>query len=785
MKNFSKLISAVLVFSIIATSSGCKEKNKKETKTESVSDPYTAVQLSDIYYQRNKSDITDGLYMLFSCEKYKDGFFLLGSSSTKSPAFYLADEKLENVTEFDIPDFSIGVSYCIDVSYDGFIYTLVNEDDYGDLPDPDIYAEDYDAELYESVAEYSLMLYKYDMQGNLVSSTDLEELYSLTSGGKVEVTYLHTSSDGQNFICNIDGAEYSFSADGTVYGETQTDDEKFYTAYGKNSDGTLLCAVTDEKREMVNFCEFDFENCNAKESDIAYNVGETVHHIFEGSGEYSFYFVTNNSIIGVNKKDNSLKTLFSVKASNIASHEIQYAFFDENELCTLVVSDYAMLKAEKITHTPRTAEEVANIPVLTIGAPYSVTSYSNIEKLIEQINDEFGDYRIEIKDYGEYSTEENPEGNIDAINQDFIEGTAPDIFVLDDYTPIENMGAFEDLYNFIDNDPELSRDVFIPKILEYAENDGKLYSLPIDFSIVTCAGKTKYVGEKENWTYAEYIDTVTGLKDIVPYTYSGLMDSDIYDRQSILSQFNYFKSFFDFESGTCDFDNKDFISILEYCYNSSDNADLNEYEYEDLTIEEQNEQYMKSQLSYRNDQALLYQCYISNFQNYLEITAGYFDNEEITFVGYPSNDVTGTQIRFHESLRINASSKNKELAWEFIKRLIDYTYTEAPGAFGITKEAFENDAEFAKQPLIRDYTDYTGEYFHTGKELIEIGNVTDKEIEGVYHLLDIAKKEKIIPYDYIEIIYEEAEKYFQDKSTTKQAAEMIQNRLSIFIAEQQ
>ena len=143
---------------------------------------------------------------------------------------------------------------------------------------------------------------------------------------------------------------------------------------------------------------------------------------------------------------------------------------------------------------------------------------------------------------------------------------------------------------------------------------------------------------------------------------------------------------------------------------------------------------MKSQLSYRNDQALLYECSISNFQCYLEITAGYFDNEEITFVGYPSNDVTGTQIRFYESLRINAASKNKELAWEFIKRLMDYTYTEAPGAFGVTKEALENEAEFSKQPLIRDYTDYTGEYFHTGKELIEIGNVTDKEINGVYHI---------------------------------------------------
>lgn len=784
MKKFKKILSALIAVSLTLSAFGCKEKKQKE-KISTEADPFTAVQLSDIYYQRSKSEVTDGLNMLFNCEKYKDGFFLLGSSETKTPAFYLTDEKLENVTELEIPDFSIGASYCVDVSYDGFIYTLVNEDDYGDLPAPDIYAEDYDAELYESVVEYSLMLYKYDTQGNLVSSTDLEELYSLTSGGKVEVTYLHSSADGQNFICNIDGAEYSFSADGTVYGEFKENDEQLFTGYGKNADGTLICAVTDSDRKMVNFCEVDFENCSVKESEITYNVGETVHRIFEGSGNYSLYFVTNSSIIGVNKNDNSLKTLFSIKTSGKASHEILYTLFDENEKCTLVISDYSTYKVEKITYTPRTKEEVENIPVLTIGAPYSVSSYSYMGQLIEQINDEFGDYRIEVKEYGEYSTEENPEGNFDAINQDFIEGTAPDVFILDEYSPIENMGAFEDLYNFIDNDPELNRDAFIPQILEYAENDEKLYSLPLEFAIVTNVGKTKHVGEKESWTYAEYIDTVTRLKNTVPYTYSGLMDSDIYDRQSILSHFDYFKSFFDLENGTCDFDNEDFINILEYCYNSSDNSDLNEYEYEEPTLEEQIEDYVKISMAYRNDQALLHNCYFSSFQSYLETTAGYFDNEEITFVGYPSNDGTGTQIRFNESLRINAASKNKELAWKFIKKLMDYTYAENNITFGITKESMKKAAELAKQPLIRDDTDYTGAYFHAGDKWIEIGNVTDKEIEGVYHLLDIAKKEKNIPYDYIEIIYEEADKYFHDKCTAKQAAEMIQNRLSIFIAEQQ
>lgn len=781
MKKFKKILSALIAVSLTLSAFGCKEKKQKE-KISTEADPYTAVQLSDVYYQRSKSEVTDGLNMLFNCEKYKDGFFLLGSSETKTPAFYLTDDKLENVKELEIPYFSIGASYCVDVSYDGFIYTLVNEDDYGDLPAPDIYAEDYDAELYESVVEYSLMLYKYDTQGNLVSSTDLEELYSLTSGGKVEVTYLHSSADGQNFICNIDGAEYSFSADGTVYGEFKENDEQLFTGYGKNADGTLICAVTDSERKMVNFCEVDFENCSVKESEITYNVGETVHRIFEGSGNYSLYFVTNSSIIGVNKNDNSLKTLFSVKTSGKASHEILYTLFDENEKCTLVISDYSTYKVEKITYTPRTKEEVENIPVLTIGAPYSVSSYSYIGQLIEQINDEFGDYRIEVKEYGEYSTQENPEGNIDAINQDFIAGTAPDILVMEDFSPIENMGAFEDLYNLIDNDPELNRDAFIPQILEYAENNGKLYGLPLEFAISTNVGKTKYVGEKENWTYAEYIDTVTKLKDKIPYTYTHLIESDYYERKSILTQFDNFKSFFDLEKGTCDFDNEDFINILEYCYNSSDNADLNEYK--ELSLEEQAEQYTKMQFACRKDQALLYNCYISNFESYLLITAGYFDNEEITFVGFPSNDGTGTQIHFFESLRINAASKNKEHAWEFIKRLMDYTYKDSM-IFGITKESMKNAAEFAKKPSKRNDTHYTGEYFHTGNKLLEIGDVTDKEIEGVYHLLDIAKKEKIIPYDYIEIIYEEADKYFHDKCTAKQAAEMIQNRLSIFIAEQQ
>jgi nucleoside-specific outer membrane channel protein Tsx len=64
-------------------------------------------------------------------------------------------------------------------------------------------------------------------------------------------------------------------------------------------------------------------------------------------------------------------------------------------------------------------------------------------------------------------------------------------------------GMFADLYPFIDNDSDYSREDFSQPILKAFETDGKLYSIAPAFEFDTLVGKTSIFGEVQDQSFAE------------------------------------------------------------------------------------------------------------------------------------------------------------------------------------------------------------------------------------------------------------------------------------------
>ena len=94
----------------------------------------------------------------------------------------------------------------------------------------------------------------------------------------------------------------------------------------------------------------------------------------------------------------------------------------------------------------------------------------------------------------------------------------PDLIANNMQMPIRQYaakGLLEDLWPYIDADPEYSRDKLMTKPLESLQTDGKLYQLPIDFGVTTAIGLGKVVDGYDTWTLADVNDALSKLTDAI------------------------------------------------------------------------------------------------------------------------------------------------------------------------------------------------------------------------------------------------------------------------------
>ena len=151
-----------------------------------------------------------------------------------------------------------------------------------------------------------------------------------------------------------------------------------------------------------------------------------------------------------------------------------------------------------------------------------------LEMRIEKFNEEHTDVQIQFRDYSD-------EGGPQRLLVELAAGRVPDIMELqrigrEDYKDLKNVevlwyttpleadlsgvywmpyrqmvqkGYLEDLWPYIENDPDLGRDGVLEAPLKAAEVDGGLYMLFREFSINTLMGSKDMLGDKWGWTLEE------------------------------------------------------------------------------------------------------------------------------------------------------------------------------------------------------------------------------------------------------------------------------------------
>lgn len=435
------------------------------------------------------------------------------------------------------------------------------------------------------------------------------------------------------------------------------------------------------------------------------------------------------------------------------------------------------------------------LPEKTVLTLATLSLSQSLRQQVAKFNRENDRYRIEVLDYSEYSeiiaspgsyTEDSSSALL-KLNTELLSGNLPDLIdVSGGELPVAQYavkGFLEDLLPYLNADSAVSPDKLMESVLNAVKTDGKLYQLPTSFQVVSAAGKREIVGGYESWTTDEVEDALKKLPEgatvfNVDYTKSHVL---------YLCASSAMNRFVDWQAGTCSFDSDEFRSILSFANTFPDEFDTTNFDFDE---------YQSDYRRVGQNQQLLANIAFASFDDiYYQFAA--MDND-VCFVGYPgASDGLGSGFVPLGSICMTTACKDKDGAWDFIRSLLSMDAQMQSPAFPMLKSAFEQQAEAAMQ---QDYvTDESGNQvldangnpipvilYTVGffSETVDVYAVTPEQYKAVCDLIDRTTSVFTFDENLMNILSEEAAAYFAGAKTLDETTAMIQNRASLYIAEQ-
>ena len=353
----------------------------------------------------------------------------------------------------------------------------------------------------------------------------------------------------------------------------------------------------------------------------------------------------------------------------------------------------------------------------------------------------------------------------DAVYQEILSGSGPDILVnFADYSQFGTSGFLLDLNPLLDAQGSgIDRTLYFDNVIRAGEVDGKLYHLPLVFSLYGMVGNPDLLGEPKSWTVAEF----TKILDSLPDTVKALepFNADYDNLMPALCGCS-FKSMVDYEKRKVCFESEGFYSILDlakkYGSNPPSNGDFFDYtEY------------------FRDGTLATLWREVRNLREYAQYMAL---SDKAAYYPIPSVNASGLTANVELSVAISAKSAHQQEAWDFVRFLLGKDQLEETGSnlLSVNREVYETSS----QALI-----------HKCEEAK--ANADDSEITNIYQTLQVDKTtadelkkliesiSQIRSYDpaILTIILEEAPAYYTGQKTAEEVGKIIANRTSTVVKE--
>lgn len=671
------------------------------------------------------------------------------------------DFDAETESRWDYPSTDINGSYLMHIAADGSMIASL------DLSDTN--NEDNEDGMSGNLSSFAV-----DAAGNLYVS-DYNNIYVLDAEGNVQF--------------KLDGSQYN----GSLYRLNAQQVGVMWYNYADDVN------AADENGQY--FVTIDLET---KDWGEKVKLPSNVWSIFPGDDAYDFYYTYNNNIYGYAAKTDTKDKLVDWLACDVDTNNMSgYAMLSDSRVAALMQdwstdpTTYQLIVLHRVD-----ASEIKEKKVLTLACMYLDW---NLRSMIVEYNKTNDEYRINVVDYGEYATDDDYNAGVTKLTTEIISGSVPDIFLTSNL-PIDKYaakGVIADLNTFMDGGNGLSRDYFVPQILNALEKDGKLYELPTSFSVTTAYALSSIASQYDTWNVAAVQDAMTQLQE------GATVFSDGWTKNTALSNClsRNLSAFVDWTTGKCEFDSEAFQQLLAFCNSfpaeTSDGDGAIAYATStDLAIEDAMWESDATRIT--NGKQLMSTIEMYSFDSY--IWNVYAIRDKITFTGYPTEDGSGSSFGLQMPMAISSVTKYPDAAWEFVCSIIKKMNTIDENnyyyGFPISQAAF--DAEMTDIMTEQYQLDENGEQvdwdgdgepdkaIRGSYETMENGETVYKDVyaltqEDVDQILGVINSTSSV-YDYdqeiLDIITDEVAAYFAGDKDVQTTASMIQSRVNLYVQEQ-
>lgn len=525
--------------------------------------------------------------------------------------------------------------------------------------------------------------------------------------------------------------------------------------------------------------------------------GEGTDRIYPGRGDHLCYILSDTGISGFREDTLQKEAVLNLLNLGIDTTMLDIFIPCDDGSFIIGIWEYDGIVSVMTYHhiKPSDSPETKDKQVITLGC-FSIDMFWRSE--IAYFNRTNEDYIISVVSYSDNNDTFDYDAAITKFNNELIAGNVPDMLILYNHMPFDSYiekGLLADLYPLIDNDPDLSRDSFLPNILSALETDGKLCRMAVGFNISTYAARSSLAGSKNSLTFDEANKLLSGLPEGAELT------NDIYTQMDFLRIALRYNDFTDRKKGTCNFDSPEFKEILETAKTYPSEADIKAVNY------------TEKDLALLNNTALLYSVYLNDFDSFSRTQKGFAD-EEITLVGFPNNDGANGSLNIDTMIAVSEKSQLKEGALEFIKSVLEnlvieeeysifspYTKDDTDpvtemrwgmnklymGGFPVLTEDIERLGAQATVPF--KTINKAGEIVPrengilVGGAIITTEPPTPEEVRKYINYLSSVDNFYTYDRQLYRIIEEEASAFFAGAKTADETAQMIQSRVSIYMSE--
>ena len=400
---------------------------------------------------------------------------------------------------------------------------------------------------------------------------------------------------------------------------------------------------------------------------------------------------------------------------------------------------------------------------------------------VRDYNEESELYFVELKEYssldGSTASGDEP---LTRLTLDILSGKGPDLVIwgASGYSPSAASGKLmENLYDYMEADEDFIIEDYYENIMEAFELSGELYILPSGFSVETVCGQAEEIGTDrgvtEGWEMSEMIYAFENSPHAQWLTLN--------NSKGLIFRFlcnGCIGNFVDWETGECSFDTQSFVELLELSDTFPDS----------LTIEEDFSYFQTLQSG-----KVFWEPVIVTESWRIANQRICFGDVKILWPGYPVADGEkelggGVACPYGESFSICKGSSHPEAAWDFIKSYFTEEAQNEVSGIPLLRSVSE---ERIREALTVEYETVEGSrrekvkyrVIAEGEEPIELICITEEDAEIFRSIIENTHRSYSNDSGMMDIIMEEAEAYFKKGKDAAAVADVIQNRVSMYVSE--